>query len=111
MADAVESSDTTDLVGIILQESDGDLNLQPLGVPSSDSGGYVDIGLITVAEYDGGIELAAPSDDPVSQCCITMPETLKAATLDREGYVDLMGACAITIDSRGSLLERTTYGR
>jgi hypothetical protein len=111
MADAVASSDTTDMVGIIIQESDGDLNLQPLGVPSSESGGYVDIGPITVAEYDGGIELAAPSNDPVSQCCITMPESLKAATLDREGYVDLMDAGAITIDSRGSLLEGTTYGR
>ncbi len=111
MADAVAASDTTDLVGIIIQESAGGLDLQPLGVPASESGGYVDIGPITVAEYDGGIELAVPSDDPVSQCCITLPETLKAATVDRQGYVDLMDAGAITLDSRGSLLEGTTYGR
>ena len=112
MADAVDTRDTTDMVGIIIQENDGDLNLQPLGVPESESsGGYVDIGPITVAEISGGIELAAPSNDPVSQCCITMPETLKAATLDRQGYVDLMDAGAITLDSRGNLLEGTTYGR
>lgn len=111
MADAVATRDTTDMVGIIIQENDGDLNLQPLGVPESETGGYVDIGPITVAEISGGVEIAAPSNDPVSQCCITMPETLKAATLDRQGYVDLMDAGAITIDSQGNLLEGTTFSR
>ena len=111
MAEKVASSTSQELVGIIVRNTEGEVDLEPLGIMETEASGYVNIGPITVVEISGGVELAAPSIGQVSQCCITTPEVLTTARLDRQGYVDLYDAGTVSVEHTGSLLEGTTYGR
>lgn len=104
-----EQADATELLGIIIRNTEGEIDLQPLGIPVVEDSGYVDIQPLTVLEIAGGIALSARTVDDMSRCCLlTNYHPMTAASLDDDGYVQLDMAATVIVDSTGTLIETAT---
>jgi hypothetical protein len=103
---AFTATSAAEMLGIIIRNSEGEIELEPLGIPVEDDSGHLDIHPVTVTEIAGGVELT--TDNDAGLCCWAGTEEMSAATLDADGYVDFDLTGTITLDGAGTVLNATT---
>jgi hypothetical protein len=101
-------TDSTELLGIIIRNGEAALELQPLGVPTTDETGAMDINPVSIMETSAGLTLTTKTVDDYSMCClISNHYPITAAYTDSEGYVDFSSAGTISTMDSGDVQATT----
>ncbi len=109
MATVVQQTDAKELVGIIIRNTEGALELQPMGVPMETEYGWIDINPVSITQTTLGLALTTRTVDDMSRCCLLGEyHPVTTAFTDSDGYVDFSSAGMITTDLDGDLVETTT---
>lgn len=109
MADFAAMTDSTELLGIIVRNTEEAVELAPLGVPMAGDNGTMDINPISILETTAGLALTTKTVDDLSMCCLLSNHyPITAATTDSDGYVGFSSVGSIATADAGDVQVTTT---
>ncbi len=102
-------TDSTELLGIIVRNTEEAVELAPLGVPMAGDNGTMDINPISILETTAGLALTTKTADDLSMCCLLSNHyPITAATTDSDGYVGFSSVGSIATADAGDVQVTTT---
>lgn len=104
MAEAFQQTDGTELLGIIVRNTEEIVEIEPLGVPMAGSDGTLDLNPLGITHTRDGLALTTKTLDDTSMCCLLSDRyPITTATTDSDGYVDFSSAGSIITASAGDV--------